>query len=221
MSLTLAKQVHFSMLLNHTLVITKGTGFHKNYLKAIEKYQINMLVAYPSLLDNWMELLKDKQANFSSLDIICLEDTGISEEELKNYQDFIDKQKGSTLVRISREQTKDYSKEMVVYGEWDKAEKRPMTTPGPCILPAPGLPYAPGMIPANTKKPASPAADEKRLGRIQSLKLILPAIFEMMASSKKNDPNKENVSEKQGMDAIMKLGATLFSANTTDYYYED
>lgn len=221
MSLTLVKQVHFSMLLNHTLVIAKRTGYSKNYYKAIEKYQINMLVAYPSLIDSWIEILKDEQANFSSLDIICLEDTGITEEKLKYYQDFIGKQKGTTLVRISKEQTKDYSKNMVVYGKWDKTEIRPEKTPGFCMIPAPGLPYAPGMMPANVKQPASFVADEKRLGRIQSLMMILPAIFEMASSSKKNDSDKKNVSKEQGMDSIMKLGATLFSANTTDYYYED
>ena len=221
-SLTLAKQVHFSMLLNHTLVITKGAGYHKYFYKAIEKYQINMLVAYPSLLDRWMKEIKGSRLNFSSLDRICLEDTGISEEKLQSYQDFIDKQKGSTVVSISRERTKDYSAQTMTYKR--SAELVKTTAAGALtqMVPMPAVPYVPGMMPEDTKKTA-PDEEDKREGRIQSLMMVMPTLLTTLAAAGKTDSDKEKALEKNddSMVAIMELASTLFSANLTNYYYED
>ena len=222
MSLTLAKQVHFSLLLNHTLVISKRVGYNKDFFKAIEKYQINMIVAYSSLLDTWMERIPEEELNFSSLDQIRLEDTSITKKKLASYQEYLDKQKGKTVVNLSKEQTKDYSRRMMTYGKPDKDDD---SKPQFKLVPASSLPYVPGMVIKQVKKakraknPVLAMRDARREGRRQSFMKIIPAVFKMLGDSKKK--KEGGAAGGDSMSAIFDLGAVLFSANNIDYYFED
>ena len=221
MSVTLAKQMHYSMLLNYTLVISRRVGYNKNFYKAIEKYQINTLAACPALLDNWKDQLKGEKLNFSSLDHIWLEDIGLSKDKLQSYQKFLDKQKGNTLVEISEKRTLDYSMEMPGYGIPGKGSGTEASALPIKMHPMPGVPYVPGMMPDNTKPAHSSEEEERRKGRIESIKTVVPAVLKMVAESKKKDADKEKPSDKGSIGAFMEVVAVLFAANKTDYYYED
>ena len=216
---SLIKQLHMSLLLNNTVVVPYKTGYYKKFYKEIQKFHINNLIVYPELMDSWIENLEGERFRMSSLDTIYVEDIDMTEEKVKKYEEFIQKNKGAAKVRVIYEQSKDFGKNHVHYGKPDKyTEAKGITTQ---LMPV--VPYAPVIAVKQPDKEKNldslnyeEGMEQKRAGRIETLKIILPDIFKMMKSGKSDKKDKSNEE-----DPLMKILSKLFGANSTDYYYED
>ncbi|MBQ5850705.1 MAG: hypothetical protein IIW54_07825, partial [Lachnospiraceae bacterium] len=216
---SLIKQLHMSLLLNNTVVVPYKTGYYKKFYKEIHRFHINNLIIYPELMDSWIENLEGERFRMSSLDTIYVEDIDMTEEKVKKYEEFIQKNKGAAKVRVIYEQSKDFGKNHVHYGKPDKYTE----AKGIMTQLMSSVPYAPVIAVKQPDKEKNldslnyeEGMEQKRAGRIETLKIILPDIFKMMKSGKSDKKDKSNEE-----DPLMKILSKLFGANSTDYYYED
>lgn len=109
---SLAKQLHLALLMNDSILLSYMSGYNPRFYKAVDKYNVDSLVIYASMLDSWMEVSKTKELNFASLDNVFVEDSDLTDKDLEKYDEFIRSKGGSAKFYTNQNKAKDYVDKM-------------------------------------------------------------------------------------------------------------
>ena len=105
---SLAKQLHLALLMNDSILLSYMSGYNPRFYKAVDKYNVDSLVIYASMLDSWMNVSKTKELNFASLDNVFVEDSDLTDKDLEKYGEFIKSKGGSAKFYTNQNKAKDY-----------------------------------------------------------------------------------------------------------------
>jgi acetyl esterase/lipase len=222
---SLVKQVHQSFLLNDSLQITYKAGYNNDYFKAIGYYNIDTIIIYSSLIEQWIKESGEKSVNFASLDYVYIEDDKASKDDIGKYKEYICKNDGNADVSVSTLRAKDYSEFVSYKFENDNNKVQTSLNPYPGFIPMlPQTPYAMGMAQiaqtSNDMLKMQQERNEKMNKRMQILNKVLPELNALLESIKNSKNDDEGNGEAELTKGLMKILAVFFDTKKIDYYFE-
>jgi len=229
-SYVLIDQLQLTLFTGESLMISYKTRHNESFLQCVGKHHMNVLLLYGSQLQSLIDHSQESGLHFEALNRVFLLGEDIPEEVMEEFAAFFRKHGGNTDISNYDRKRKDYYPDEplrispVSDGQDDTEDMAKLA------VPAPGIPYAPGIAFVGGKKKKHPMVWEDKIGNSHDMRKVYSRILAALAvggtgsgkrTGKKANEEDEAGQEQRTKEKLMKMLAVMFEPSNTDYYYED